>query len=350
MLAGNANFFLNGLVHTYYKNDIIISSPNMSYIPEFPELEEVGIYLRGGGFYGPQEFARWPQIFTQSLSHYSVIPAKPSHDTAHFYDSVLFRDFTSQDWDPVVPVSKPLANTGDIWTVIEFAGGFIRRDLWRLLNDALELAIRTCLSGHENDDSKPYALARALQNLGRSAMKRLEDAPDCASQVIFAIRDVQRIALELHGIYEWMTVIRSRLSGRRVYPPGQYLGCFTSKMAEAQMLYAAGIPVWVIRTRSSITDTMRLGNEISFTLVSSALQLDRWRCVNGSFLYSKEIKDGGRIRDCTGLVYDAALSEMMESIKTYCLFSLNRRVGGLEESQSLPKATAGKRKVEKTDP
>lgn len=310
MLAGNANPYLNGLVHTYYKNDIIISSPNMSYIPEFPEIEEAGIYLRGDGFYGPQEFTRWPQIFTQSLSHYSAIPAKPSDDTAQFYDSVLFRDFTSKDWEPVVPVSKPISNTGDIWTTIEFAGGFIRRDLWLRLNDALELAINACLSGHELDESKPYALGRALRNLGRSAMKRLENAPDCASQVVFAIRDVQRISLELQGIHEWMTVIRSRLSSRSAYPTGQYLGCFTSKIAEAEMLYRAGIPVWLIQTRTSITESMMLGNEINFTLVSSVLQLDRWKCVNGSYLYSKEIKDGGRIRDCTGLVYDVALSEM----------------------------------------
>ena len=289
--------------------------------------------MRGDGFYGPQEFSRWPQIYTLSLSHYSIIPKKPSGILDKFWGSILFCDFTKDDWEPITP----LPDIDDRnWTTIEFSGGLLHRELWQHLNDALEQAITSCLTGHAEDNSNLYALARALRNLGRSASRRLHDAPDCASQVVFAVRDIQRIALELHGIYEWMTVIRSRLQGSTSFPPGQYLGCFTSKVAEVEMLYHAGIPVWYLRTKTSVTTSMDLGKDVPFTYVSKVLSLDRWKCVNGSYLYSKEIKDGGLIRDCTGLVYVEALSEMMENIKSYCLHNLNSGVGALDEEPEQP--------------
>ena len=330
MLEARVSSYLDGLVHSIYKYNIIISTPNMLYIPEFPEIEDVGIYLRGDGFYGPQEFTRWPQIFTQSLSHYCVIPAKPIKITDRFWNSVLFRNFTKADWTPL-----STSEDRDVeWTIVEYAGGFLNKELRDRLSDAFENAVTTCLSGHEDDNANAYALARALRNLGRSALDRLRNAPDSASQVIFAVRDVQRLGLELHSIYEWMTVIRSRLSTRSVFRPGQYLGCFSSKPAEVEMLYRAGVPIWFLRTRTSITDSMQLGKRISDVPISGELELQRWKCVNGSYLHLKEIKDGGRLRDCTGLVYDGALSELMESVKTYLLFALNNRVGGLKAGES----------------
>ena len=314
----------------------------MDFVPKFPEIEEVGIYLRGDGFYGPQEFSRWPQIYTPSLSHYSVIPKKPSDIMDKFWGSILFRDFNKDDWDPITPL--PEINDRN-WTMIEFSGGLLHRDLWHRLNDALEQAITSCLTGHEEDSSKLYALARALRNLGRCASRRLHDAPDCASQVIFAVRDVQRICLELLGIYEWMTVIRPHLQGSTSFPPGQYIGCFTSKVAEVEMLYHARIPVWYLRTKSSVTTSMDLGKNVSFSYVYTVLSLDRWKCVNGSSLHSKEIKDGGLIRDCTGLVYDEALSAMMEKVKSYCLHNLNSGEGPQDEdSEQPPSVKAQKRK------
>ena len=226
----------------------------------------------------------------------------------------------------------------------------LRRDLWQRLHSALEDAISTCLKDNETSENSAYALARALRSLGRASLKRLEEAPDCASQVIFAVRDVQRIALELLGIHEWMSVIRTRLNTRSAFPPGQYIGCFTSKLAEAEMLFRAGIPVWLIRTTSSITDSMDLGQEVEFVPVSSVMRLDRWLCVNGSYLHTKEIKDGGRIRDCTGLVYDAALSEMMEYVKSFSFFDLNNCTGEMEHQTTSGAAgtTAGELSVSLT--
>ena len=339
--------YLNGLVHSYYKYGILITSPNMDYIPEFPEVDEKGIYLRGDGFYGPQEFTHWPQIYTHSLCHYCAIPAKPTNITQQYWGSILFRQFTKKDWTPVSPL--PPGNS-DNWSILEYAGGFLSKILLQRLKTAFEDAVTTCLLDHEQDKAKPYTLARALRNLGRCALKRLHDVPDCASQVIFEVRDIQRIGLELHGIHEWMTAIRSRLTSRSHFPPGQYLGCFTLKLAEAQMLYHAGIPVWLIQTKSSITAFISIGNQIEDKPVSSELELTPWQCMDGSYLYSKDIKDGGRLRDCTGLVYDAALSDMMEDVKSYLLNALNNRTGGMDPSAEVHTNNAPqKRKAGRSD-
>ena len=303
----------------------------MPYVPEFPGFDELGIFLRGDGFCRAQEFSRWPQLYSQSLSHYSAIPAKPTHISDKFWNSILFRDFSCNDWQPVTPL-PPVTESN--WTVVEFAGGFLQKDLWTQLKVALEQAISTCLSGHEVDTVPVYALARALHNIGQTAIQRLEGAPDSCSQVIFTVRDVLRVALELLGIYEWMNVIRIRLSSKHVYPPGQYIGCFTSKLVEMDMLYCAGIPVWYIRTKSSILPSMDLGPEVYTVLVSDTLLVNRWICVNGSFLYSREIKDAGRIRDYTGLVYDGNLYKMMERMKNFWVLTMQEHLGTIDLSSA----------------
>ena len=67
-------------------------------------------------------------------------------------------------------------------------------------------------------------------------------------------------------------------------------------------------------------------------------------------LYSKDIKDGGRLRDCTGLVYDAALSDMMEDVKSYLLNALNNRTGGMDPSAEVHTNNAPqKRKAGRSD-
>ena len=170
-----------------------MSSPNMSYVPEFPGFEDSGIFLRGDGFYGPQEFSHWPQLYSQSLCHYSAIPSKPTVITDKFWNSILFRDFSREDWRPVSP-QPPITESN--WMVVEFAGRYLKKELWEQLKNALEQAIATCLSGHESDTVPVYALARALRNIGQTAIQRLEGAPDSCSQLIFTVRDVQRVALE----------------------------------------------------------------------------------------------------------------------------------------------------------
>ena len=115
----------------------------MTYIPEFPEIQDGIIFLRADGFYGPQEFTRWPQIYTHSLSHYAVIPQKPTNATQRFWNSVLFYNVSKSDWDAVSTL--PIVNDNN-WAVIEHAGGYLRADLCKSLESALEDAIRIVYS------------------------------------------------------------------------------------------------------------------------------------------------------------------------------------------------------------
>ena len=79
---------------------------------------------------------------------------------------------------------------------------------------------------------------------------------------------------------------------------------------------------------------MDLGPEVYTVLVSDTLLVNRWICVNGSFLYSREIKDAGRIRDCTGLVYDGNLYEMMERMKNFWVLTMQEHLGTIDLSSA----------------
>ncbi|TFY63219.1 hypothetical protein EVJ58_g3369 [Rhodofomes roseus] len=58
----------------------VITSPTESWIPEFPVITHREITAYADGLWGPQEYTRWPQIFSESIFHHACIPLKGTLD------------------------------------------------------------------------------------------------------------------------------------------------------------------------------------------------------------------------------------------------------------------------------
>lgn len=58
----------------------VITSPTQTWIPEPPVIRHMEITTYGDGWWGAQEYTRWPQMFNESVIHHACIPLL---DTAH---------------------------------------------------------------------------------------------------------------------------------------------------------------------------------------------------------------------------------------------------------------------------
>ena len=56
----------------------IITSPNASDVPQFPHIAGRWIVTRKDGFWGPQEYSRWPQQYHPDVVHHMCIPRPPA--------------------------------------------------------------------------------------------------------------------------------------------------------------------------------------------------------------------------------------------------------------------------------
>ena len=309
---------------------ITVLSPNADYVPEFPAITDDGIFIRKDGSFGPHEFSRWPQYYVKSLCHYGAIPAEPKDIFSPLWESsILFRKFTRDDWTPLKPPPPLTATNG---AEIEFAGGALRIELCVELEKALERAIRICMRNDDNEQSGPYALGRSLARMARGAMKKIKFLPDSASSCIFILKDIQRAALELYGIHNYMTVIKTRIenSPNVDYPMENYVGCLTELPLEVDMLHRVGIPVWFVVRDESWLDGIDITWVHAPRPFLPVVDEERWVCVTGQYLQTRRIVDGGHIRDATQLYYDRGLSTMMEKLRKASLFLLSKHSG--EES------------------
>jgi hypothetical protein len=112
------------------------------------------------------------------------------------------------------------------------------------MKDRVEVIKKKCSVSNPLDPR----IADADTNLQR-AMDRLQAIAMTYREVIFSIRLVQRLWLELWALLDYLEIYEPRMKGHST--PGidvaDTIGCFVWDVRAAEMLYAAGIPYWYIR-------------------------------------------------------------------------------------------------------
>ncbi|TDL14303.1 hypothetical protein BD410DRAFT_734293, partial [Rickenella mellea] len=277
----------------------VITSPNMTFIPQFPEIDDQGIYLRADGSWGPQEFSRWPQLDTTEICHHNAIPCQPLSETELFASSVLWRTFSREDWIKLPDIEASM-----------FGVGLLRSDLHSLLVQEAELLINGVLKDHRNDPKPMWQVARITAAQIRDGLESLKRLPTIARDTIALVREVQRLVLELHGFSNYIKIIMPRIIDTEFVAasPLHYRGAFTFDGPQAQLLHRVGIPVWLIRPYAAVTlDTViyQAAETIKWTTI---MESGEWILDNGQVLRSRVV-DGSKLRG--ERQSDAAMAKMI---------------------------------------
>ncbi|KAJ7128578.1 hypothetical protein C8R44DRAFT_732908 [Mycena epipterygia] len=206
---------------------------NADYVPAVPSLETPhAVYLRTDMRYGTDDLMLWPQQYTPFYCHLALISKRGSRPEL----DVMWWTPTRDDFQVGSAVTRGL-------------GRLTQGRFSKFLPPVNELVPRCkALRG------KPQGIPLFGQLIQQLLMwlEQLQTLPTTFPKMLFAITSMQRTFLELDALFNYMTVYKERMNDYMVSAPTdrsvrQFVGAFTSNPNVAQQLWAARIPVWLLR-------------------------------------------------------------------------------------------------------
>ncbi|KAH9829609.1 uncharacterized protein C8Q71DRAFT_863184 [Rhodofomes roseus] len=222
----------------------IITTVTRHWVPEFPRIYGQEIVTYEDGLWGPQEYTRWPQLFSERCIHHACIPLRMSSYSPGLQ---VYEGFGFMAWEQSMTSG-----------VSGF--GFLRQSL---LKELYETACRVLVkydeaerTARKNDNFAPGAtsgvdrrLGRMLSLLLRNAIDRLRLVPTTEQHALVAGQMANRLILELSGLTVYYSVVVPRIASTRSYDHSvlDVLGAFVRNAATAQLCYRIGLPYWYIQ-------------------------------------------------------------------------------------------------------
>ncbi len=210
---------------------MVITSPNMDYIPPYP-VESMVIETYTDGLWGTHEYSRTPQRLAPGMWHLACIPAAPSPPEI---PEILWSSLSpAVDWkeDPS----------------IGFNGlGFIQDDTRTLLVEAAGYAIRRFEEMSPDESVLKYG--QMLVMILRQVLDRLRHLPASATVAVAVAAHVQRICLELAGLKTYVEIVAPRRASSVDYSMEvlPVVGTFVAEGSDAMNTTRVGLPTWFLQ-------------------------------------------------------------------------------------------------------
>lgn len=210
---------------------MVITSPNMDYVPEYP-VEASAVIPYNDGRWGLHEYSHWPQDLVNGMWHIACIPIQAAPP-----------DLPPVLWETFLPDTHWVEDRS-----IGFGGiGYIEGTTRDALLSASQATIRRFEAMNAPEIIKRYGCL--LVGILRRAVDRLCYLPVVPRVAITVATLVQRVCLELAGLKTYTEVVLGRLASDRdcsmdVLP---VIGAFVREASNAQICTRLGLPTWFIR-------------------------------------------------------------------------------------------------------
>jgi hypothetical protein len=263
-----------------------ISTPNMWFVPEFPkhsETEMSGYF--SDGMLGKHEYLKWPQPLYRPEAHSFCAPANPrflgyfqepeKYGTGPFTYSTLespFKDLFSDlevtwfDLERLQDFSRTTAagsrHLGSLSSHLLPRLGNAMREVQRLIRDIGQKQLSSLEEESPHDAqraAKPFLTQARLANQLEHAFHNMFYYPMEWFDALMWFREYQRLLLDLRAGVIWYTIVNPRLRNPKFFQPFPILpvrGVFTVDLTALHDLFRVGIPVWLVRDRGTLTDSM----------------------------------------------------------------------------------------------
>ncbi|KAH9855775.1 hypothetical protein C2E23DRAFT_901143 [Lenzites betulinus] len=228
---------------------MVITSPNMDYVPDYPVEREV-IETFEDGRWGLREYSRWPQMLVPDMMHVACIPREPSPLSG----TVLWERLSPESaWEP-----DRLTGVSGL--------GFIKSDIRDRLRLEANAVVRTFkLDADQGDRSmnlpKDYAdHGHVLVMILQQCVERMDKLASPPGIAVAVAAHIQRVSLELAGLITYLHTVVSRLSSRLSYERDilPVLGAFVRDATAAQTLHRIGLPTWFLQPLTRQTNIWRI--------------------------------------------------------------------------------------------
>ncbi len=230
-------------------NGMVITSPNMDYVPEYP-VERRVIETYADGRWGLREYSRWPQMLVPDMMHIACIPRAPtveSHDVL---------------WETLLPNSSW---EEDLLTGVRDLG-YVKKEIRTRLTTAAEWQISRFQLNENTTQDRPEDYCEhgaVLVTILRQALERMNLLPSGSETSIAVAAHVQRVSLELAGLSTYLEVVHRRLRGGLDHSSDvlPVVGTFVREGTGAQTCTRIGLPTWFLQP---MTNTVKIWRTVGF--------------------------------------------------------------------------------------
>ncbi|KAI0668641.1 hypothetical protein C8Q78DRAFT_1071134 [Trametes maxima] len=204
----------------------VFTTPNQTWIPEFGVVHGE-ITMFSDGRWGRHEYSRWPQAYARDSFHMACIPSAPHPDGP---SSILWCTLSTDDW---VTEDCGVAGMGRLKPSLM---GELAKEASKSMDRLSHCSLRPPWDG----------IAKFLVICLRHCVDRLQLLPAYPGVIISLAAHIQRLCLELAGLYFMLRVVIRRLEALDDYSGDvlDVLSTHSPNLTVVQVLHCAGVPVW----------------------------------------------------------------------------------------------------------
>jgi hypothetical protein len=233
------------------QDNLVITTPNMPFVPKFHHFEEENVQARADGRFGVVDCFQWPQAYDNIFCNSVCILRKEAYLFPH-----------PLHWAWYTPEQK------DFKTIPgnSFPVGTLASDKVEGLESLLKLVEKRVQDWRANRQGKKDVIVNCVVSL-RHGISRLKKHPLTFRDLLIFVTDAQRLFLEIHSFMDWVLIAQPRISSGdgTVIVNSEWMGAFTHDSDMCNKLHMAGVPVWYVRTMAYIPANMRVHKPVLIT-------------------------------------------------------------------------------------
>ncbi|KAG1887860.1 hypothetical protein F4604DRAFT_1570876 [Suillus subluteus] len=233
------------------QDNLVITTPNMTFIPKFHHFEEENVQARADGRFGVVDCFQWPQAYDNVFCNSVCIPRKEAYPFPH-----------PLHWAWYTPEQK------DFKTIPgnSFPVGTLASDKVEGLESLLKLVDKRVQDWRANRQGKKDVIVNHVVSL-RHGISRLKKHPLTFRDLLIFVTDAQRLFLEIHSFMDWVLIAQPCISSGvgTVIVNSEWMGAFTHESDMCNKLHMAGVPVWYVRTMAYIPANMKVHKPVLIT-------------------------------------------------------------------------------------
>ncbi|KAG1894604.1 uncharacterized protein F5891DRAFT_961290 [Suillus fuscotomentosus] len=233
------------------QDNLVITTPNMPFVPKFHHFEEENVQARADGRFSVVDCFQWPQAYDNIFCNSVCILRKEAYPFPH-----------PLHWAWYTPEQK------DFKTIPgnSFPVGTLASDKVEGLESLLKLVEKRVQDWRANRQGKKDVIVNRVVSL-RHSILRLKKHPLTFRDLLIFVTDAQRLFVEIHSFMDWVLIAQPRISSGdgTVIVNSEWMGAFTHDSDMCNKLHMAGVPVWYVCTMAYIPANMRVHKPVLIT-------------------------------------------------------------------------------------
>ncbi|OAX32639.1 hypothetical protein K503DRAFT_787065 [Rhizopogon vinicolor AM-OR11-026] len=232
-----------------YQEPLIITTPNMDWIPELHNNDSE-LRARGDGHFGLEDCFQWPQKYCKEFEYAVCIPHKEtsSIDLQFTWYSPTTDNFITQ------------AGTA-------FAIGTLHSHIVDGIDNLLTIARKRVEPWQADQIGKKDIVSNMLSSL-KHDINVLCRHPLTYRDIIIFVAQAQHSFLDIIAFMDYVEIVQHHDTWTSWSAPPvntKWMGCFTDDSKVCDTFFNAGVPVWLIRAEAYIPPHMNIINPVILT-------------------------------------------------------------------------------------